>query len=147
MAAPVNGVNELVLEVRDLEAAERFYSGVLGFPVIERWSGPQWNDREAVWVLAGNTRIGLWLPQIGISRGRGGVHVHYAVHVDRENHAGIVQRIRSHGHTVDEVEFGGRARSAYVTDPDGNVVEFWDWDVTKGSAGPVRAVTEGVYGL
>ncbi|WP_017591704.1 VOC family protein [Nocardiopsis potens] len=147
MAARVNGVNELVLEVKDLQAAERFYSGVLDFPVIERWSGPQWNHREAVWVLAGTTRIGLWRPQIGISRGRGGVHVHYAVHVDREEYPGIVERIRSHGHTVDEVEFGGRTRSAYVTDPDGNVVEFWDWDVAKGSAGPPVALTEGIYGL
>ncbi|WP_017538434.1 VOC family protein [Nocardiopsis halophila] len=147
MPAPVNGVNELVLEVGDLEAAERFYVDVLDFPVIERWSGPQWNGREAVWVLAGPTRIGLWRPQIGISRGRGGVHVHYAVHVGEEDYAGVVERIRARGRTVDEVEFGGRARSAYVTDPDGNVVEFWDWDARDGAAGPPRAVTEGIYGL
>lgn len=147
MAAPVNGVNELVLEVRDLEAAERFYTQVLGFPVIERWEGPQWNGRNAVWVLAGWTRIGLWTPQIGISRGRGGLHVHYAVHVDPGDYAGIVERIRSHGHTVDEVEFGGRAHSAYVTDPDGNVVEFWDWDARDGNPGAPKAVTEGIYGM
>ena len=29
---PVTGVSELVLEVVDLEAAEAFYSGVLGLP-------------------------------------------------------------------------------------------------------------------
>ena len=34
---PVTGVSELVLEVVDLEAAERFYAGVLGFPVVDRW--------------------------------------------------------------------------------------------------------------
>jgi catechol 2,3-dioxygenase-like lactoylglutathione lyase family enzyme len=32
----VSGVNELVLEVLDLDAAERFYAGVLGLPVALR---------------------------------------------------------------------------------------------------------------
>ena len=45
---PVSGVSELVLEVVDLEAAERFYAGVLGLPVVERWP-----EREAIWVMAG----------------------------------------------------------------------------------------------
>ena len=52
---PVTGVSELVLEVVDLAAAEAFYAGVLGLPVVERWP-----DREAIWVMAGErTRIGL----------------------------------------------------------------------------------------
>lgn len=65
MTVPVAGVNELVLEVSDLGAAEQFYAEDLGFPVTGRWDVP----REAVWVLAGVTRIGLWLPQTGIARG------------------------------------------------------------------------------
>ena len=56
---PVQGVSELVLEVSDLERAERFYVDVLGLPVVERWPG-----RGAVWVMAGSgTRIGLWSPR------------------------------------------------------------------------------------
>ena len=31
---PVTGVCELALEMNDLEAGERFYSGLLGFPVV-----------------------------------------------------------------------------------------------------------------
>ena len=70
---PVTGVNELVLEVLDLDVAERFYAGVLGLPVATR-------SDNRVWVAAGTrTRIGLWAPQIGIADGRGGVHVHYAL--------------------------------------------------------------------
>ena len=54
MGVDVTGVSELVLEVVDLEASERFYSDVLGLPVVERWP-----DREAIWVMAGErTRIG-----------------------------------------------------------------------------------------
>ena len=45
---PVTGVSELVLEVVDLDAAEAFYAGVLGLPVVERWK-----DREAIWLMAG----------------------------------------------------------------------------------------------
>lgn len=37
-AVNVSGVCELVLEQSDLVAAEDFYSGVLGFPVVERWT-------------------------------------------------------------------------------------------------------------
>ena len=69
---PVTGVSELVLEVVDLERATTFYRDVLGLPVVERWE-----DREAVWVMAGErTRIGLWRPPVGLAQGRGGVHVH-----------------------------------------------------------------------
>ena len=122
---PVTGVSELVLEVRDLEASEGFYAGVLGLPVVERWT-----DREAVWLMAGErTRIGLWTPQVGRAGGRGGVHVHFAMHIDEADYDSAVSRLRSRGQEVEETEFPGAGRAAYVTDPDGNVVELWTWDV------------------
>jgi len=78
---PVSGVSELVLEVADLEAAERFYAEVLGFPVVDRWP-----DRDAIWVMAGErTRIGLWKPQVGLFGGRGGTHVHFAMQIADED--------------------------------------------------------------
>ena len=124
---PVSGVSELVLEVVDLEAAERFYSEVLGLPVVERWP-----DREAIWVMAGErTRIGLWRPQVGLAGGRGGVHVHFAMHISEADYDAAVARVRSSsGQEVEEIQFSdGRGRAAYVDDPDGNVVELWTWDV------------------
>jgi len=143
MALPVIGVNELVLEVADLAAAERFYAEELGFPVIGRWEPPQ----EAVWVLAGMTRIGLWLPQTGIARSQGGKRVHYALLVDDSDYDGVVQHLRGRHHRVDEVHWSGGARSVYVPDPDFNVVEFWTCDVTKGSSGHPQAATAGTFGL
>ena len=116
---PVTGVNELVLEVADLDRAERFYAELLGFPVVERWE-----HREAVWVLAGATRIGLWKPQVGIAGGRGGAHVHYALQIAGQDYGPTVERLRGWGLEVHEDEFGD-SRAAYVTDPDGHVVEFW----------------------
>src|SRR3954447_22835599 len=127
MGIPVTGVSELVLEVVDLEAAEAFYSGVLGLPVVDRCPA-----REAIWMMAGErTRIGLWRPQVGLAGGRGGIHVHYAMHVAEADYDGAVARPREGGAAVEEHRFSGYAdsRAAYIDDPDGNVVELWTWDV------------------
>jgi catechol-2,3-dioxygenase len=125
----VTGVSELVLEVVDLEASERFYSGVLGLPVVERWP-----EREAIWVMAGDrTRIGLWRPQVGLARGRGGIHVHYAMHIPSERYDQAIEHLRGLGVPVIEHHFPAYedSRALYVDDPDGNVVELWTWDVAN----------------
>ena len=111
----------------DLEAAEAFYAGVLGLPVVERWP-----DREAIWVMAGDrTRIGLWRPQVGLAGGRGGLHVHFAMHISEPDYDAAVALLRDRGEAVEEIAFDGAGRAAYVTDPDGNVVELWTWDVAE----------------
>jgi catechol-2,3-dioxygenase len=124
---PVTGVSELVLEVLDLDEAEHFYAQMLGLPVVERW-----DDREAVWLMAGtNTRIGLWKPQVGLARGRGGVHVHFALHIDNSDYPAAVERLRNLGLEVQEEVFDHytNSKACYVMDPDGNVVELWTWNV------------------
>lgn len=122
---PVTGVSEVVLEVVDLDRALRFYSEVLGLPVISRRE-----DGERAWLMAGiGTRIGLWRPQVGIAGGRGGVHVHYAFHLDDGAYDNAVARLRSFGYEPEEHAFDDQGRAAYVDDPDGNVVELWTWDV------------------
>ena len=126
----VAGVSELVLEVADLERAERFYAEDLGLPVVERWP-----HRDAIWVLAGMTRIGLWRPQVGLEGSRGGEHVHFAMQIEESQFDGRVASLRAHGHDVPVHEFGpvaggaANSRSAYVHDPDGHLVEFWTADM------------------
>ena len=132
---PVTGVSELVLEVADLERSERFYAHVLGLPVVERWP-----HREAIWVMVGDrTRIGLWRPQVGLAGGRGGAHVHYAMHLSAADYDDAVQRLRDHQQEIEEHSFDSYSgsRAVYVDDPDGNVVELWTWDV----AGHLRDLT------
>ena len=127
MGVPVTGVSELVLEVVDLEVSEAFYAGVLGLPVVDRWP-----ERDAVWVMAGDrTRIGLWKPQVGLEGSRGGVHVHFALHIAEADYDGAVAGLRAKGLDVAEHGFPTRpnSRAAYVTDPDGHLVELWTWDV------------------
>src|SRR4051794_41869049 len=103
MSIPVSGVSELVLEVVDLEASEVLYAGLLGFPVVERWP-----DREAIWVMAGDrTRIGLWRPQVGLERGRGGVHVHFAMHIAPADYDAAGAGLRGNGAGGAQHEVGG----------------------------------------
>ncbi len=127
MGIPVTGVSELVLEVADLEASETFYAGLLGLPVVDRWP-----DRDALWVMAGDrTRIGLWKPQVGLERGRGGIHVHFAMHIAEADYDAAVAALRAQGAEVAEHAFPTRphSRAAYLNDPDGHLVELWTWDV------------------
>jgi catechol 2,3-dioxygenase-like lactoylglutathione lyase family enzyme len=130
MTLGVTGVSELVLEVEDLERAERFYADVFGLPVVERWS-----DREAVWLMVGDrTRIGLWRgPQVGLAGGRGGAHVHYAMHIPPDRYDAAVEALRARGADTEEHSFPSYdgSRAVYVTDPDGNVVELWTFDVAR----------------
>ena len=116
-----------MLEVVDLEASEAFYAGALGLPVVDRWP-----DREAIWVMAGDrTRIGLWRPQVGLQGSRGGVHVHFALHIAEEHYDSAITTLKAAGLDVREHEFKTRphSRSAYVNDPDDHLVELWTWDV------------------
>jgi catechol 2,3-dioxygenase-like lactoylglutathione lyase family enzyme len=131
VSVAITGVNELVLEVADLAEAERFYAGALGLPVVERW-----REREAIWVMAGRrTRIGLWRPQVGVGGGRGGAHVHFALHLPESDFDAAVARLREWG--MDPKVHARRplvrrgSRSAYVDDPDGNCVELWTQDVSR----------------
>jgi catechol-2,3-dioxygenase len=122
---PATGVSELVLEVLDLERAVTFYRDVLGFPVVAE-------REDRAWLMVGDrTRIGLWTPQVGLARGRGGVHVHYAMHVDEADFEACVEHLKACGPSPEVIDFedDGRGRAAYVEDPDGNIVELWTWDV------------------
>ena len=118
---PVTGINELVLEVADLDTAARFYGETLGLPVQQR-------SDERAWFFVGKTaRLGLWRPQVGIAGGQGGAHVHYALHIEEEDYDAAVTRLREQGLDSHEEDFEENGRAAYVTDPDGHVVELWTW--------------------
>ena len=131
-APPVSGISELVLEVSDLDAARRFYRDLLGFE--ETLYGEGRDDRY--WYLIGSTaRLGLWTPQVGLAGGRGGAHVHFAFQLPPEELDPLLDRLRGVGAEVEGPIQLGADRAIYITDPDGNVVEFWTQDMAKYCAG------------
>ena len=129
----VRGVYELALEVEDLARAERFYVEVIGLAVAARWAPP----RPATWLdIGGGGFLGLWPIETGgavaIHNGQGGRHVHFALRVARGALNGLAGRIESAGFPPEWRHFDDGNVALYVTDPDGNVVEFTElvvrWD-------------------
>lgn len=139
---PVTAISELVLEVSDLEAARRFYRDVLGFEETLYGEGAE----GRFWYLVGDTaRLGLWTRQVGLAGGRGGAHVHYAFSVPEGEIDRLRERIEGAGAEVEGPIQLGPGRAIYVTDPDGNVVEFWSQDMVEYTAGARKGGPPGTF--
>ena len=139
---PAIGLFEMVLEVADLAASERFYHDVIGLPIVERWT----DDRRAVWLGLGREGfLGLWPSGTGgavaIHGGRGGRHVHFALRVPMGTLDAVRAGLESLGYTVEFRDFGSGNRAIYLDDPDGNVLELterttlWDGSAATESIG------------
>jgi catechol 2,3-dioxygenase-like lactoylglutathione lyase family enzyme len=140
-APPVVGISELVLEVSDLDAARRFYREVLGFEETLYGEG-----REGrYWYLIGETaRLGLWTEQVGLAGGRGGAHVHFAFQVADAEIDRLHERLAGGTEVEGPIQLGP-GRAIYVTDPDGNVVEFWSQDMAEYTAGAREGGEPGTF--
>jgi catechol-2,3-dioxygenase len=116
------GICELTLETGDVGSLERFYREVFGWRVLSR-------EDDRVWLGCGErTRLGLLSPGEKEFGDRGGRHVHFAL----ASSPGRLDRVRESlsRHGVEfrgPVEHEGGDRSLYVEDPEGNVVEVWDF--------------------
>jgi catechol-2,3-dioxygenase len=117
-----DGFAELTLETSDLARLERFYVEVFGLEVLAR-------EDDRVWLAAGeHARLGLWSPGEKEFGDRGGRHVHFAFSAAPGRLDAIVERLQAHGSGVEGPrEHDGGDRSIYVEDPEGNVVEVWDF--------------------
>jgi catechol-2,3-dioxygenase len=118
----VNGLVELTLEVRDLQALETFYVDVFGLRVLKR-------EDDRVWLSCGeHARLGLWLPGEKEFGDEGGRHVHYAFSAEPGTLDDLAERLGARGVPCrGPEEHPGGDRSLYVEDPEGNVVEVWDF--------------------
>ena len=116
------GFAELTIEVRDLEALERFYREVFCLRVLAR-------EDDRIWLAAGErARLGLWLPGEKEFGDEGGRHVHFAFSAGPGGLDALVERLDAAGHRYrGPVEHDGGDRSLYVEDLEGNVVEVWDF--------------------
>src|SRR3954468_557677 len=117
-----DGFAELTLQARDMAALERFYTDAVGLEVLTR-------EDDRIWLAAGEcSRLGLWAPGEKEFGDEGGAHVHFAFSAAPGRLDALVERLRAHGAEVrGPEEHDGGDRSIYVEDPEGNVMEVWDF--------------------
>jgi catechol-2,3-dioxygenase len=119
--AGIEAFAELTLETRDLARCERFYREAFGLVVISR-------DEDRVWLAVGrHARLGLWTPGRKEFGDEGGRHVHFAFVASPGTLDELARGLGEHSPVQGPVEHPGGDRSLYVRDPEGNVVEVWDF--------------------
>ena len=120
-------IGHVHLKVSDLEKALKFYAGLLGFQVRQRYGG------EAVFLAAGNYHHHIGL-NIWFSKGASAAPkrspglFHTAIcYPSRRELARIYQRLKEHSYPLTGAADHGVSEALYLDDPDGNGVElYWD---------------------
>jgi catechol-2,3-dioxygenase len=118
----ITGFSEVTLESRDPETLAAFYVSCFGLRELAR-------EDDRIWLGAGDTaRLGLWKPGEKEFGDEGGAHVHFAFAVEPQQLDRLVEQLNGCGIEVDGPhEHDGGDRSMYIRDPEGNVVEAWDY--------------------
>jgi catechol 2,3-dioxygenase len=118
-------IGHVHLKVSDLERAIAFYSGVLGFELMQRMG------RSAAFLSAGgyHHHIGLntWESQGGKppSPGSTGLY-HFAIrYPDRASLGDALRRLQQAGVALQGASDHGVSEALYLTDPDGNGIELY----------------------
>ena len=120
----LDGINHFALNVRNMDRAEAFYTGILGFPVIMRTETQ--GGLKHVEVDAGNVAIALFeSPDLDLEAGQkimtddGYLHYAYSAPADRVDE--IIQTLKDNGVKMDGEP---RNHSVYFFDPDGHQLEI-----------------------
>jgi catechol-2,3-dioxygenase len=99
-----------------------FYVRVFDFPVLAE-------EDDRIWLGCGErARLGLWSPGEKEFGDRGGRHVHFAFSVNHGALVTVLERLRALGiEHRGPLRHQGGDQSLYFEDPEGNVVEAWDF--------------------
>jgi catechol 2,3-dioxygenase-like lactoylglutathione lyase family enzyme len=122
-------VLETVLYVTDQERAERFYSGFLGFRLLDREPG------RSLFYRAGDSVLLLFDAERALGPGKLPPHgargpVHTCFVVPEAAYADWKDHLRACGVALlQEVDWPRGGRSFYFPDPDGNLLEIADRDL------------------
>jgi glyoxylase I family protein len=117
------GIHHVSLIVTDLERAKHFYGRVIGFEEIER---PNFDTRGA-WYQIGNTQLHLIVYQEGRTL-RGTIELdssdgHFAIRV--KDIEAFIKRMEDHNVSMLTIPSNAAGwTQVYVSDPDGNLIEF-----------------------
>jgi len=124
-APPEARIGHIHLKVADLDRAIAFYSGVLGFDLVQRY-GP-----GAAFLSAGgyHHHIGLntWESKGGTPPPPGSTGLYHTafLYPDRASLGAAVQAVLDAGIPLDGAADHGVSEAVYLRDPDGNGVELY----------------------
>jgi catechol 2,3-dioxygenase len=120
-------IGHVHLKVADLDRALAFYTGVLGFELMQRYGG------QAAFVSAGgyHHHIGLntWESRGGQPPAPGATGLYHVaiVYPTRADLAGALRRLITAGVPLDGASDHGVSEALYLRDPDQNGIElYWD---------------------
>jgi catechol 2,3-dioxygenase len=120
-------IGHVHLKVADLDRALAFYTGVLGFELMQRYGG------QAAFVSAGgyHHHIGLntWESRGGQPPAPGTTGLYHVaiVYPTRADLAGALRRLITAGVPLDGASDHGVSEALYLRDPDQNGIElYWD---------------------
>ena len=122
---PDTRIGHVHLKVADLERAIAFYSGVLGFDLMQRYGA------QAAFLSAGgyHHHIGLntWESKGGTPAPRGHTGLYHTafLYPDRASLGNALKRVVEAGIPLDGAADHGVSEAIYLTDPDGNGVELY----------------------
>jgi catechol 2,3-dioxygenase len=143
---PGTRIGHVHLKVADIDRALKFYCGVLGFELIQRYGA------QAAFISAGgyHHHIGLntWQSRGGSPPAPGTTGLfHLAIlYPTRTELADALKRLVTAGISLDGASDHGVSEALYLTDPDGNGVElYWDRapaDWPRTADGQLAMITE-----
>jgi len=125
------GLSHINLNVSDIERSARFYQEVFGLELLTDYSGPMGkhpHGRQMIFSTPGCDDV-IALSQVeGEPVGGGGMN-HWGLNLERDEDLddAIAQVERAGGKLVKRQEYevdGIRERDAYMTDPDGYIIEL-----------------------
>ena len=137
---PIKALGEVVLRVRNLDSMQEFYENAVGLELLERYENIMAFFRIAP-DYEGHTQSLALFDQSdeadhrsrhydGFDPDKSTLH-HIAFTISASDHETEKQRLQNLGLDVETVEHAWQHyRSLYITDPEGNVVEFVCYDAS-----------------
>lgn len=133
--SPIKGLGEIALQVNDLAVMQAFYEQVVGLSLLRRF------DDSAFFAIAegigGHTQVLALFDRtagepVPVSYRRPPLD-HIAFAIELEDYEGELWRLQSLGVEPSTTTHAWTQwRSIYVTDPEGNIVEWVCYDATIG---------------
>ena len=121
----LDGVHHIGMNVRDMDRAERFYTGVLGFRVAERYS----EKTRHLMLDTGSTTLHLFESpalemQDAIDRLSEQGYAHIAFGTSREKFPKIIAELKKNNIVFRGPLILGKGESVHFKDPDDNHLEI-----------------------